>query len=91
YEEWIETKGGGDFRTMTIKGQGTGGFNAREGGFVYDHGETGGEGSCTYWWTSTLNESDFTVFDIGYCSQDLGGGMGNYSASYGFSVRGIKK
>lgn len=41
FEEWVDTKGGGDFRNVTVKGVGKNGFNAREGGYVYDHGETG--------------------------------------------------
>lgn len=31
------------------------------------------------------------VVDIGWCSQDLGGGKGAYPKSFGFAVRSLKK
>jgi uncharacterized protein (TIGR02145 family) len=88
-EEWDDSIG--DFKNQTVKGAGADGFNAQKGGFVYEHGDTGGQGSCSFWWTSTESGNDYGVVDIGYCSQDLGGGSGSYSTSYGFAVRGIKK
>jgi uncharacterized protein (TIGR02145 family) len=88
-EEWVESIS--DFKNVTVKGTGADGFNAQKGGYIYDHGETGGQGSCSFWWTSTTSGKDYGVVDIGYCSQDLGGGSGNYPASYGFALRAIKK
>ncbi|MFM7727377.1 MAG: FISUMP domain-containing protein [Flavobacteriales bacterium] len=90
-EDWVESSEGGGLETITVKGAGGKGFNAKEGGYVYDHGETGSEGGCSYWWTSTASGKNFGVVDIGYCSQDLGGGFGSYSADHGFAVRAIKK
>jgi uncharacterized protein (TIGR02145 family) len=89
-EEWVDGKDGGGFTDVTIKGTGSNGFNAQEGGHIYDNGAAN-EGSCSYWWTSTKEGKDYAVVDIGYCSQDLGGGSGIYSAAYGFAVRAIKK
>jgi hypothetical protein len=37
------------------------------------------------------NEKEFYVMDIGYCSNDIGGGKFSYGLDYGFSVRCIKK
>ena len=88
-EEWVESIS--DFKNVTVKGTGADGFNAQKGGYIYDHGETGGQGSCSFWWTSTTSGKDYGVVDIGYCSQDLGGGSGSQPASFGFAVRGIKK
>lgn len=82
---------GGGLDQVTIKGTGANGFNAQKGGYIYEQGETGGEGSCSYWWTSTANGGDYFVVDIGFCSQDLGGGNSTCSAGYGCAVRGIKK
>lgn len=89
-EEWIEGKDGPDIKNVTVKGTGSEGFNAQKGGYIYDHGESN-EGSCSYWWTYTKEGKDYAIIDIGYCSQDLGGGSGIYSAAYGFAVRAIKK
>ena len=89
-EEWIEGKDGPDIKNVTVKGTGSEGFNAQKGGYIYDHGEST-DGSCSYWWTSSKEGKDYAVVDIGYCSQDLGGGYGIYSAAYGFAVRAIKK
>ncbi len=99
-EEWVDgvdsTDGG--LETVEVKTNGKSGFKAKEGGFVYNHGGIGNEGECSYWWTSTSgtggiyakNEKPFVIIDIGYCSQDLGGGMGEYPSSFGFAIRGIK-
>jgi uncharacterized protein (TIGR02145 family) len=90
--EWNEGGDGGDFIDVMVKGKGKRGFNAREGGFVYDNGETVWyNGICSFWWTSTSKGGDYAVVDIGYCSQDLGGGNSTCSAGYGCAVRGIKK
>jgi len=88
-EEWDDSIG--DFKNQTVKGTGADGFNAQKGGFVYENGDTGGQGTCSFWWTSSKSGKDYGVVDIGYCSQDLGGGSGSYSANYGFAVRVIKK
>lgn len=67
-------------------------FSAKPGGFVYPAGNTSTSEhnfNCSYWWTSTSNWSDsLEGLDIGYCSNDLGGG-GNYELTFGFSVRPI--
>jgi uncharacterized protein (TIGR02145 family) len=90
-EEWIGDEETGGLEEIEIKTNGLSGFNARKGGFVYDHGAIGSEGNCSYWWTSTSQGQEKIVVDIGYCSQDLGGGKGNYPPTYGFAVRAIKK
>ncbi len=84
--------------TIFLKPNGSSGFNAKEGGFVYDHGGPASEGNCSYWWTSTegptfgnQDEKGLIVVDIGYCSQDLGGGKDSFPKEMGFSVRAIKK
>jgi uncharacterized protein (TIGR02145 family) len=99
-ERWIDgvdsTDGGLEF--VEVKTNGKSGFRAKEGGFVYDHGGIGNEGECSFWWTSTAgtldiyakNENPFVVIDIGYCSQDLGGGVEELPSSFGFAIRGIK-
>jgi uncharacterized protein (TIGR02145 family) len=82
-EEWNESTG--DLRTSTIKGTNSAGFNATKGGFCYEFGDVN-VGGCSYWWTS-----DGGAFDIGYCSQDLGGGYSaEMSSGYGFEVRCVK-
>jgi uncharacterized protein (TIGR02145 family) len=64
-------------------------FNAKKGGFVYPDG-TINDGDCTYWWTSSIENNNFIVVDIGYCSQGMGGGSGSHDLNYGFTVRCIK-
>jgi uncharacterized protein (TIGR02145 family) len=82
-EEWNEGKG--DMVMSMVKGKNSVGFNASKGGFCYEAGDLN-LGNCSYWWTS-----DLKVYDIGYCSQDLGG---NYTPAnpegYGFEVRCVK-
>ena len=75
---------------LEIKSNGSSGFNAKKGGFLYPHGLSN-EGNCSYWWTSSEEEENTIVIDIGYCSQDLGGGKGSYQLSYGFALRAIRK
>jgi uncharacterized protein (TIGR02145 family) len=85
---------------------GKSGFNAKKGGFVYNHGDIDGmwnyDFNCSYWWTSTSEKIEWRdevvgakrVVDIGYCSQDLGGGFNGDQTlplSFGFAVRPIKK
>jgi uncharacterized protein (TIGR02145 family) len=83
YEGWdpVEESLG----SVKVKGKNSIGFNASKGGFCYDTGSLN-LGNCSYWWTS-----DGDCFDIGYCSQDLGGGFASKLANgYGFEVRCVK-
>lgn len=89
-EEWVGEGEDGGLEDVKIKSNGKSGFNAKRGGFVYDQGGLGNEGNCSYWWTSSKIGEGAEVVDIGYCSQDLGGGEGAYSFNFGFAVRGIK-
>ena len=89
-EDWIGDEIDGGLESVEIETSGKSGFAAVPGGYVYDFGETGGEGPCNYWWTNSKDESGIIVVDIGYCSNDLGGGKGSFSAGFGFSIRGIK-
>jgi uncharacterized protein (TIGR02145 family) len=101
-EEWSDKYGGG-LVPVEIKTNGSSGFKAKAGGFVYDNGSLdnmwdhdSGNCNCSYWWTasyevSSYEEGNIVVVDIGYCSQDLGGGKGLYPPTFGFAVRGIKK
>jgi|LakMenE01Jun11ns_1017448.scaffolds.fasta_scaffold9673833_1 uncharacterized protein (TIGR02145 family) len=91
YPIYIEDFINGDLETVEIKTNGASRFNAKKGGFVYDIGSLGNEGNCSYWWTSSLEGNGLIVVDIGYCSQDLGGGKGSYPLTFGFAVRAIKK
>jgi uncharacterized protein (TIGR02145 family) len=87
---------------VNLKTNGSSGFKAKPGGFVYDHGSLDNMwdldhgNNCSYWWTasyevSSYEEGNIVVVDIGYCSQDLGDGKGLYPPTFGFAVRGIKK
>lgn len=89
-EDWVGDEETGGLETIEIKTNGSSGFKAKKGGFVYDHGNAN-EGNCSYWWTSSNEGTNSVVVDLGYCSQDLGGGKGSYSSAYGFAVRAIKK
>jgi len=89
-DEWIGDQETGGLEAVETKTNGNSGFKAKKGGHVYDHG-AGNEGGCSYWWTSSSEGKDKIVADIGYCSQDLGGGKGVYPSTYGFAVRAIKK
>ena len=95
-EEYYKEKG---LIEKTIKGNNDFGFGASEAGFVYPNG-TINYGACTYWWTNSSSEVETLdnnlntvvqdgkfVVDIGYCSQDIGGGIGSYSLDFGFSIR----
>ena len=89
-EDWVGDQETGGLESVEIKTNGNSGFNAKKGGFVYEHGSVN-EGECSYWWTASSEEKNIIVVDIGYCSQDLGGGKGSYAKTYGFAVRGLKK
>jgi uncharacterized protein (TIGR02145 family) len=90
-EEWVgdQETGGLDFVEITTNGSSN--FNATMGGFIYDNGANFilDSNPCSYWWTSTPFEGKYYAFDIGYCSQDIGGNM-SYSLAFGFAVRCIK-
>lgn len=87
-----------------IKGNNKSGFSAKPSGFSRSDGSGyGGEwdDNCSFWWTFTKNNTDdsnnndiedsaLEVMDIGWCSQDIGGGLGAYILDYGFAVRCIK-
>jgi uncharacterized protein (TIGR02145 family) len=90
-EDWVGDQETGGLEEVEIKSNGNSGFNAKKGGFVYDNGALGSEGNCSYWWTASSDGAKMIVKDIGYCSQDLGGGKGSYPRTYGFAVRALKK
>ncbi len=99
----------GEKGPFKFKSNGQSGFNAKKGGFVYDHGDLDNMWdnnyyNCSYWWTSTSSKIEWgenseliganKVVDIGYCSQDLGGGFVDEQImphNFGFAVRPIKK
>ena len=89
-EDWVGDQETGGLELVEIKTNGSSKFNAKKGGFVYDFGTTE-EGNCSYWWTASSEGTNMIVVDIGYCSQDLGGGKGSYAKTYGFAVRGLKR
>lgn len=89
-EDWVGDQETGGLEDVEIKTNGSSGFNAKKGGFVYEDGTTS-EGNCSYWWTASNEGANTIVVDIGYCSQDLGGGKGSYPNAYGFAVRALKK
>jgi len=89
-DDWVGDQETGGLEGVEIKTNGNSGFKANEGGFVYDFGQAS-EGNCSYWWTSSSEGQDKIVVDIGYCSQDLGGGKGIYPSTYGFAIRAIKQ
>ena len=91
YSIYIEDFINGSLETVEIKTNGTSRYNAKKGGYVYNNGSLGNEGNCSYWWTDSLEGNELMVVDIGYCSQDLGGGKGSYPLTFGFAVRAIKK
>jgi uncharacterized protein (TIGR02145 family) len=91
YPIYIEDFRNGSLETVEIKTNGISKFNAKKGGFVTDNGSLGNEGNCSFWWTDSLDGNGLIVVDIGYCSQDLGGGKGIYPLTFGFAVRAIKK
>jgi uncharacterized protein (TIGR02145 family) len=90
YEEWVGDQETGGLEGFKIKANGNSKFKAKKGGFVYDFGTTT-EGNCSYWWTASSEGANIIVVDIGYCSQDLGGGKGVYPSSYGFAVRAMRR
>jgi len=90
YSVYVEDEETAGINEFEIKSNGSSGFKAKKGGYVYEHGSAS-EGECSYWWTSSSEGANTIVVDIGFCSQDLGGGKAAYSAKYGFAVRAIKK
>ncbi len=99
----------GEKGPFKFKSNGQSGFNAKRGGFIYDHGGLDNMWdtnfyNCSYWWTSSASKIEggdesemvevYKVVDIGYCSQDLGGGFNEdqfMPLSFGFALRPIKK
>jgi len=90
-ENWVGDDETGGFEPVEIKTNGSSHFNAKRGGFIYDNGSNFlvDWDNCNYWWTSTSFEDNYYAFNIGYCSQDIGGNMA-YPMAYGFSVRCMK-
>lgn len=90
-EEWDEKHK--NQTTRIAQGTNTSGFNAKPTGFIFPDGSEGSGTQCSFWWTIT-NDADakknLLAVDIGYCSQDVGGGVGAYEKGYGFAVRCIK-
>jgi uncharacterized protein (TIGR02145 family) len=91
------TMDGMDMEEIVVKGTNLSKFKATLGGFLYPQGNGEANSTCNFWWTNTStqavnsNEKEFYVMDIGYCSNDIGGGKFSYGLDYGFSVRCIKK
>ena len=90
YSVYVEDEESAGIDEVEIKSNGSSGFKAKKGGYVYEHGSAS-EGECSYWWTSSSEGANTIVVDIGFCSQDSGGGKGGYPKSFGFAVRAIKK
>ena len=90
-EEWVGDEETGGLEQVEIASNGKSNFNAKMGGFIYDNGTNfqSDWNNCNFWWTSTPFEANQYAFDIGYCSQDIGGIM-SYSLAYGFALRCIK-
>jgi uncharacterized protein (TIGR02145 family) len=85
-----------DMEEIAVKGTNLSKFKATLGGFLYPQGNGEANNTCNFWWTNTSsqavnsNEKEFFSMDIGYCSNDIGGGKFAYGLDYGFSVRCIK-
>jgi uncharacterized protein (TIGR02145 family) len=90
-EDWVGDTETGGLEEIKVSGKGSNGFNAKKGGFISTENSDINEGDCSYWWTSTSEGQNWLVYDIGYCSQYMGGGKTNASSDCGFAVRGIKK
>jgi uncharacterized protein (TIGR02145 family) len=94
-EEWVGDQNAGGLEMVEIVPNGISGFNAEMGGFIYDNGYgsmglSAEASNCSYWWTSSFENGQRIGVDIGYCSQDLGGGKANYPLAFGLAVRAIK-
>ena len=94
-DEWVGDQETGGLGMVEVQTNGNSGFNALMGGFIYDNG-LGSMGlsaeasNCSYWWTSSFENGQRIGIDIGYCSQELGGGKGNYPVAFGLAIRAIK-
>jgi uncharacterized protein (TIGR02145 family) len=94
-EEWVGDQETGGLDMVEVQTNGESGFNAVMGGFIYDNG-LGSMGlsaeasNCSYWWTSSFENGQRIGVDIGYCSQELGGGKANYPVAFGLAIRAIK-
>ena len=94
-DEWVGDQETGGLETVEVQTNGNSGFNALMGGFIDDTGlgsmSLSPEASnCSYWWTSSFENGQRIGVDIGYCSQDAGGGKGNYPVAFGLAIRAIK-
>ncbi len=90
-EDWVGDAETGGLEEIKVKGKGSNGFNAKKGGFISTENSDINEGDCSYWWTSTAEGQRWAAYDVGYCSQYMGGGKTIADADFGFAVRGIKK
>ena len=95
-EEWVGDQENGGLEMVEVQTNGNSGFNAEMGGYIYENGSnleyfTMDAKNCSYWWTSSLENDKRIGVDIGYCSQDLGGGKVTYSLAFGLAVRANKK
>ncbi len=94
-EEWVGDQETGELGMVEVQTNGNSGFNAAMGGLIYDNG-SGSMGlspeasNCSYWWTSSFENGQRIGVDIGYCSQDAGGGKANYPLTFGLAIRAIK-
>jgi uncharacterized protein (TIGR02145 family) len=94
-DEWVGDQETGELGMVEVQTNGNSGFNAAMGGLIYDNG-SGSMGlspeasNCSYWWTSSFENGQRIGVDIGYCSQDAGGGKANYPVAFGLAIRAIK-
>lgn len=85
----LKTKGFLDWNNQGISGTNTSKFTAYPSGFRYNSGDYEGNGSFSYWWTSSLYNSEQMWYHyLSYDSSDSGCLFN--SLSFGFSVRCIK-
>jgi uncharacterized protein (TIGR02145 family) len=94
-DEWVGDQETGGLETVEVQTNGESGFNAVMGGFIYDNGYgsmglSAEASNCSYWWTSSFENGQRIGVDIGYCSQDAGGGKANYPSAFGLAIRAIK-
>ena len=90
-EDWVGDTETGGLEEIKVTGKGSNGFNAKKGGFISTENSDINEGDCSYWWTSSPEGQNWAAFDVGYCSQYMGGGKNIANPDFGFAIRGIKK
>jgi len=89
-EDWNEAEQSLYDRKVVSNNQS--GFGASKGGYLFN-GELA-EGSCSFLWVNTPNDSTNTQLKalyIGYCRNDMEQGIGNFALENGFSIRCIRK